>query len=63
MRHACQGENHNILNNLPRSFILISFHFGIIHGRPDALLAAEISLRGLDRHVAKKELYLFEFAG
>ena len=28
MRHACQGETRNILNNLPRSFILINFHFG-----------------------------------
>jgi hypothetical protein len=29
MRHACQGGRHNNLNNLPRSLILINFHFGI----------------------------------
>jgi len=34
----------------------------IIHGRPDALFAAEISLRGLDRDVAKQELYLLQFS-
>ena len=34
----------------------------VIHGRPDALLAAKISLRGLDRNVAQQELYLFQFA-
>src|SRR5580698_5969103 len=28
MRYACQGEMHNIVNNLPRSLILINFHFG-----------------------------------
>jgi len=30
----------------------------IIHGGPDALLAAEISFCGLDRDVVKQELYL-----
>jgi hypothetical protein len=34
----------------------------IIHGGPDALLAAEISFCGLDRYVAKQELYLLQFA-
>jgi hypothetical protein len=34
----------------------------IIHGRADALLAAEVSLCGLNRDVAKQELYLFQFA-
>jgi hypothetical protein len=34
----------------------------IIHGGPDALLAAEIPFRSLDRNVAKQELYLFQFA-
>ena len=34
----------------------------IIHGRPDTLLAAEIPFCGLDRDVAKQELYLFQFA-
>jgi hypothetical protein len=33
----------------------------IIHGRPDALFAAEISFRGLDRDVAKQALHLFQF--
>ena len=34
----------------------------VIHGGPDALLAAEISFCGLDRYVAKQELYLLQFA-
>jgi hypothetical protein len=29
MPHACQGVIHTILNTLPRSLILINFHFGI----------------------------------
>jgi hypothetical protein len=29
MRQACQGEKHNILNDLPHPLILINFHFGI----------------------------------
>ena len=32
----------------------------IIHSRPDALLAAEVSFRGLDRDVAQQELYLLQ---
>ena len=28
MGHACQWERPNIYNNLPRSLILINFHFG-----------------------------------
>jgi hypothetical protein len=34
----------------------------IIHREADALLAAEIPFCGLDRDVAKQELYLFQFA-
>jgi hypothetical protein len=34
----------------------------VVHGRPDALLAAKVSFRGLDRDVTKQKLYLFEFA-
>ena len=34
----------------------------VIHGGPDALLAAEISFRSLDRNVAKQELNLLQFA-
>ena len=33
MRQACQGERHNILNNLPRSLILINFHFAIVNNQ------------------------------
>ena len=29
MPHACQGAIRTILNTLPRSLILINFHFGI----------------------------------
>jgi hypothetical protein len=34
----------------------------VVHGRADALLAAEISLGGLDRNMAKQELNLLKFA-
>lgn len=26
MRHACQAERHNLLNNIPRSLIVIDFN-------------------------------------
>jgi hypothetical protein len=31
MLQACQGERHNILNNLPCSLILINFHFANVN--------------------------------
>jgi len=34
----------------------------VVDRGPNALLAAKISLRGLDRNVAQQELYLFQFA-
>lgn len=34
----------------------------VIHSRADALLAAEISLRRLDRDVSEQELDLLQFA-
>jgi hypothetical protein len=45
MRTVVKGEIHNILNNLPRSLILIHFHFGRAVPKPLAIrrVVAEIT--------------------
>jgi hypothetical protein len=48
MRQACQGEGHNILNNLPRSLILIKFHFAIV-SKPTLRLGSPSSYKGFSR--------------
>jgi hypothetical protein len=47
MRMLVKGEMHNILNNLPRSLILINFYFGRAVSKLLAIrpVAAEIRLR------------------
>src|SRR5712691_773032 len=51
----CDGRSRSAL------FALWLDADSVIHGGPDALPAAEVSLRGLDREVAQQELYLLQF--